>query len=221
MLRFFHIEETDSVSGEYVPTFSLLSVSKGSIDLVFGVEPGIEETNDLMITRLSTNSFEGFSEQVCSSVDNFYKILQEPHRPIYAELFSKAGNVSVIDPTGWDYSPKEYETINYLYGELTDVGGANVTNIHLRNSIFGTITCKASKEQAILLAPKLYTKIGVRCKFSWIQGRNKPSKSEVLEILPYDETKWDENIQHLQELFSNQFKDSDPESFFKEFRGTE
>ena len=131
--------------------------------------------------------------------------------------FNSAGVSVPMNPKDYISQPVKYMSLETIYGELTDVGGARDANVHI-NSRFGSITCQVTKDQAKTLGSRLYTTIGLLCTVYRSDRNEKPDRLVVVEILPYDESLWEENISDLHGIFSERFSSTDVENFFRELR---
>lgn len=199
--------------------FSLLGISKGSVDLSF---IDLDEHSDLYISSIAlADAIE--QDNICNlpmnaqnDLSEFGKALKSYDTPLCAQLFNQAGLAVTIQP---DEIIKEIHIVNSIetiYGELTDVGGAK-PNVHLLTKN-GSITGEVTKAQAIELGSRLYTQVGLTGRVDRKAGGAKPERFIVDRIEPYDESKWKENIKKIQDLFSERFDGVNVEQFFRDIR---
>lgn len=200
-------------------SYSLIKVESSSVDLELLDRSDIDyqEQNDRLTEAVSTRSTDQFSLHVRNIISDYSKSLATNDIPLVLKLFSKTGIVAVLDPKDHIIDSSVYKTSEEIYGQLTDVGGAN-PNVHL-TSRFGAIKCDVTREQAIQLGSRLYTTVGLLCEVHRSYGSEKPERLIVTEILPYDKSKWYENIEVLQKAFSEKFMDLNVENYFRELRG--
>lgn len=114
---------------------------------------------------------------------------------------------------------KDFSEIMSVYGELTNVGGSEKVNIHLRSRMLGRTICLdvCSREEARKFAARLFTEIGVEAEVKRENGEIIGGK--VLRMLPYDPMPWDEWEAKNLPKYSNAFKDVDVEEYIREMRG--
>ncbi len=203
---------------ENLARYSLIRIEKGSVDLEFAVDKQLRNTNDGLVNDLKLKTYERISDSTRRNFSEMGKVLESNDIPLAIELFSGADIIVQLFPKDLEYSPLKYSTIGYLYGELTDVGGATNPNVHLSTRL-GNMTCSVTKEQAKELATRLYTIVGLQCSIKWTKGDARPAQIVVNEILPYDESSWEADIKHLQTIFTNRFKDASLTDFLSEVRG--
>lgn len=198
--------------------YSLISINPGSISLNFLDKSNavLQECSYVLADAVSNKTTDKFPFKVRQNISSFAKNLESNETPLAVSLFSKAGYDVRLDPKDYIADSIRYQSSETIYGELTDVGGAS-PNVHITSNV-GPVKCEVTKEQAIQLGSRLYTTVGLLCDVYRSYGNEKPDRLVVTEILPYDEEKWDENINNLQMIFSERFKNTDVEGFFRELR---
>lgn len=199
--------------------YSLVGIEVGSVKLVFNEigSAGLRENYYEFVNHISENRAEQLPTKAKKRTFDLVKKLQTFDPSLAIQLFTSAGVPISINSDHFVMKPVLYQNTETFYGELTDVGGSNDINVHIKTKN-GSLTCDVTKEQAIELASRLYSVVGLVCDVTRELNEEKPIKIVVSEILPYDETKWDNNIARLRELFSERFKNIDPEEYFRALR---
>lgn len=212
------VEETQQIKENHDYRYSLMSITPGSISLNFLDKSNavLQESSYVLADAVSNKSTDKFPFKVRQNISSFAKNLESNEIPLAVSLFSEAGVDVRLDPKDYIVDSIRYQSSETIYGELTDVGGTS-PNVHITSTI-GLVKCEVTKEQAIQLGSRLYKTVGLLCDVYRSYGNEKPDRLVVTEILPYDEAKWDDNIVDLQMIFSERFKNTDVEDFFRELR---
>lgn len=199
--------------------YSLVGLEAGSVKLDFREREGtdLRERYFEFADYISENRTEQLPYRVKKEISGFMRQLKNHDTNLAVQLFNSSGVPVSMNPDQFVLKSAKYQNTEVLYGELTDVGGSNQPNVHIMTKN-GSLTCDVTKEQAIELASRLYTVVGLACEITREFNEEKPIKIVVSEILPYDESKWEKNIARLRELFSERFKNTDPEEHFRALR---
>lgn len=133
-------------------------------------------------------------------------------------LFSKSDKKVSFLPKKFIVKTETYKEETTIYGTLIQIGGRK-PNIHLeipgRSNL---LICDVDESIAKELAAKLYTEIGLSGTADRYVNSTEIKRFKVEEILPYDPSSYDENINRLRELFGEIHTDLSPDEYFARLR---
>lgn len=199
--------------------FIIQNIRDGSIDVTSTctMEVVAAQAYETFINACENNNQELFSNidpENLSSLGN--KLAQSD-----AVLILKKDNGETVEihPEVLQVKSKVIKEYMTLYGELLQIGGKN-PNAHIKSMLSEkTIICDVTQEQARALGSRLYQIIGLKGIATISLPKYDINKFLVKEILPYQETDKDKNIEKLKQIFSDQVKDiDDVDAFFRKIR---
>lgn len=133
-------------------------------------------------------------------------------------LFAKSNKKVTFLPKKFIVKTETYKEETTIYGTLIQIGGRK-PNIHLeipgRSNL---LICDINESMAKELALKLYTEIGLSGIADRYINSTEIKRFKVVEILPYDPSSYDENINRLRELFGEIHTDLSPDEYFAKLR---
>lgn len=222
--RYFHVLSsicsTNGMTFEYKDAkYSLVEIVKGSVHLRFVDldENSMQYTSSIALANaILQDNLLSLSFQTQQEVSELGKSLISNDVPLCIELFNEIGVKALVEPDKVILEKRKIHSVETIYGELTDVGGAK-PNVHLITK-YGSIKAEVTKAQAIELGSRLYSHVGLTGKVERYQGDEKPDRFIVDHIEAYDETKWKENLIRVRELFAERFDGVDVEQFLRNIR---
>ncbi|WP_309614920.1 hypothetical protein [Flavobacterium sp.] len=110
----------------------------------------------------------------------------------------------------------------YFYGEITNTGGKNKSNLHLDTEDFGTVIIEAPKEFFLNEEKNLvYRKYGFRvtAKQNIDSGEFDKSSLKFVEMIPYLPKYNEDYLNKLIERSTSKWKDIDADDWLRDLRG--
>jgi len=198
-------EESDDDTGNII--VNLKRINKGSASIVFAsnLPQRVLEYWTIFATALALGTIDDLPTEAQTSAQMIQRYAASKGRAIRLNksVDSTAGLYDFLPEGPKKAAPFLLSTETTIYGELVRIGGSTEPKARLRIPGGATLSCSLDKELALVIAPRLYTVVGLKGIAKYDIESRAIRAFRAIEILPYEYAPIQDALRELNEASGN------------------